>query len=110
MYAGTLLTFCLFLQELTGELPSEIPLHPGEPVPQIRRRVGTAFTVVPKVITNGDNQEDEQLAKLELEFQLQENITKAAQRLSHDLSVGKAVRKQRRQSYNKALQKVRHIA
>ena len=31
---------CIKEGELTGELPPEIPLSPGEPVPTIRKRVG----------------------------------------------------------------------
>ena len=31
---------CIKEGELTGELPPEIPLNPGEPVPAIRKRVG----------------------------------------------------------------------
>ena len=31
---------CIKEGELTGELPPEIPLNPGEPVPTIRKRVG----------------------------------------------------------------------
>lgn len=46
------------------------------------------------------------LTKLELEFELQDKIVKAAQKLAQDTAVAKNVRKQRRQSYHKALQKV----
>ena len=31
---------CVKEGELTGELPADIPLIPGEPVPTIRKRVG----------------------------------------------------------------------
>ena len=34
---------CIKEGELTGELPPEIPLNPGEPVPTIRKRVGKLF-------------------------------------------------------------------
>ncbi len=48
------------------------------------------------------------LAKLELEFDLQDKIVKAALKLAHDATVSKGVRKQRRQSYHKSHQKVMH--
>ena len=42
---------CMKEAELTGQLPAELPLEPGEPVPQIRRRMGTAFTL-PETLIN----------------------------------------------------------
>ena len=55
-------------QEYTGALPPEIPLVPGEPVPQVRKRVGTEFSLSPKFINrdqatevmsnNDDNNDD----------------------------------------------------
>lgn len=35
---------CIQEAELTGSLPPEIPLDPGETPPTFRRRIGTSFT------------------------------------------------------------------
>ena len=37
---------CIKEGELTGELPPEIPLSPGEPVPTIRKRVGKYHLII----------------------------------------------------------------
>ena len=51
-------------------------------------------------------QNEDALSKLELEFELQRQITSAALRLAQDKGLSKYVRKQRKQSYTKALNKV----
>ena len=64
--------------ELTGELPPEIPLEPGEPVPVIRKRVGTEFALSEALLQRMQSSpEEELLAKLELEFEIQSKITSA---------------------------------
>ncbi|KAL5014938.1 hypothetical protein ScPMuIL_009208 [Solemya velum] len=99
---------CIKEGELTGVLPADIPLAPGEHVPQIRRRVGTAFTLSSKIIQNDEDNEDA-LSTLELEVELQRQITSAAHKLAQDKSVGKNVRKQRRQCYTKATTKLKDM-
>lgn len=45
--------FCL--QELTGKLPREYPLDPGEEPPIVRRRIGTAFKLdEQKILPKGE--------------------------------------------------------
>lgn len=51
-------------------------------------------------------QTDDALSNLELEYELQKQITSAAKKLSQDKSVSKYVRKQRRQSLHRAQAKV----
>ena len=45
--------------EITGNVPEEInqALAPGEAVPPIRRRVGTAYTINERIL-NDDDEED----------------------------------------------------
>jgi len=100
---------CIKEGELTGELPSEIPLQPGEPLPVIRRRVGTEFALSEILINKSGNPEEEQLAALELEFEIQSKITSAALKLANDTSTGKSVRRQRKISYSQSQKKLKEI-
>ncbi|XP_033746329.1 FERM domain-containing protein 4A-like isoform X2 [Pecten maximus] len=93
---------CIKEGELTGKLPKDTPLAPGEQPPQIRRRVGTAFTLATK-------NDDDQVSSIELEYELQKQITSAAHKLSQDKNVSKYVRKQRRQSFHRAQTKLKEM-
>ncbi|XP_062575985.1 FERM domain-containing protein 4A-like isoform X2 [Saccostrea cucullata] len=97
---------CIQEGELTGCLPLDYPQQPGEPLPTIRKRVGTAFSLASKV---PERKTDDALSTLELEYELQKQITNAAKKLSSDKSVSKYVRKQRRQSFHKAQAKLKEM-
>ncbi|XP_029658567.1 uncharacterized protein LOC115232686 isoform X2 [Octopus sinensis] len=100
---------CIQEGELIGHLPKDTPMAPGEQPPTIRRRVRTAFSLSSKLVPkDGDNMENE-LSCLELEYELQSKITSAANKLAHDPSVSKQVRKQRKQSYQKAETKLKEM-
>ena len=101
---------CIKEGELTGELPPEIPLAPGEPVPMIRRRVGTEFALPELLLSHAkQSPEEEMVAKLELEYEIQSKITSAALKIANDSSAAKSVRKQRKVSYQQSQRKLREI-
>merc|ERR1719481_535243 len=102
---------CIKEGELTGELPPEIPLSPGEPLPVIRRRVGTEFQISERLInkTNTNESDSEHLAQLELELEIQSKITSAALKLANDTSARKNVRRQRKISYNQCQKRLKEL-
>jgi len=100
---------CIKEGELTGELPPEIPLAPGEPLPSIRKRVGTEFQISEKLLNKGGTPEEEQLAQLELELEIQSKITSAALKLANDTSARKNVRRQRKISYNQCQKRLKEL-
>ena len=100
---------CIKEGELTGELPPEIPLAPGEPLPVIRKRVGTEFQISEKLLNKSGTPEEEQLAQLELELEIQSKITSAALKLANDTSARKNVRRQRKISYNQCQKRLKEL-
>ncbi|XP_076852148.1 FERM domain-containing protein 4A-like isoform X3 [Brachyhypopomus gauderio] len=99
---------CIREAELTGKLPKEYPLDPGEEPPTVRRKIGTAFKLdEQKILPKG---EEEELERLEREFAIQSQITEAARRLASDPHVSsKKLRKQRKTSYLNALKKLQDM-
>ncbi|XP_077194092.1 FERM domain-containing protein 4A isoform X3 [Paroedura picta] len=98
---------CLREAELTGKLPREYPLDPGEEPPVVRRRIGTSFKLdEQKILPKG---EEAELERLEREFAIQSQITEAARRLASDPNVSKKLKKQRKTSYLNALKKLQEI-
>ncbi|KAF4530604.1 hypothetical protein B566_EDAN006810 [Ephemera danica] len=90
---------CVAEAELTGVLPPEIPVLPGEPMPTFRRRIGTSFTLPENLINKLKSEEEQAVSALELEYEVQSHITSAALQLASDLTAKKAVRRQRRFEY-----------
>lgn len=98
---------CIKEGELTGELPPEIPLSPGEPVPTIRKRVGTEFKLSEDLLKK--DTKDSLRANLELELEIQNKITAAAHKLVNDPRAPKSVRKQRKTSYQQSLKRLQEL-
>ncbi|XP_077984095.1 uncharacterized protein LOC144438775 isoform X4 [Glandiceps talaboti] len=100
---------CIKEAEIIGELPAEYPLLPGEPLPQVRRRVGTAFQLSENVVNRRNNAEDKDLHRLEMEYELQSKITSAAMSLANDPRINKKVRKSRKDTYKKSAEKLQDL-
>lgn len=100
---------CLKEGELTGELPPETPFQPGEPQPQVRRRIGTSFTLSDKIICKAKGKDRETLNNLELDYEIQSKIASAAFKLANDVKARKSVRKLRKVSYQQATNKLKNI-
>ncbi|XP_054710286.1 uncharacterized protein LOC129219988 [Uloborus diversus] len=100
---------CLKEGEIIGELPPETPFQPGDPQPQVRRRIGTSFTLSDKIICRAKNKDRETINNLELDYEIQSKITSAAFRLANDVTARKSVRKLRKISYQQATTKLKDI-
>ncbi|XP_068125546.1 innate immunity activator protein [Hyperolius riggenbachi] len=94
---------CLREAELTGVLPKEFPLKPGETPPKIRRRVGALFKLDERTIQYSS---EDPLGCLERDLALQRQITEAARRLYLEESLSKQVRHQRKAALKAAEQKL----
>ncbi|CAJ1051742.1 innate immunity activator b [Xyrichtys novacula] len=84
---------CIREAELTGRLPDDYPLLPGEKPPQIRRRIGAAFKLDELNIPQGE--EESELSLVDAELALQMKIYEAARKLCEEHHTSKAVRKSR---------------
>lgn len=94
---------------MTGELPPETPLEPGEPIPHIRKRVGAEFNISQNLFHKARNLDEEKLSGLELELELQKKIVKANLKLANEMKLKKSVRKKRLQSYQDAIQRLKEL-
>lgn len=99
---------CIDEAELTGILPAEIPLEPGESPPSFRRRVGTTFTYPANLINKLKTTEAEECA-LESERQIQIGIAEAAFGKFNDPAESKAVRRKYRLIYQQSQKRLQEL-
>uniref|UniRef100_A0A1I7WMZ8 DUF3338 domain-containing protein n=1 Tax=Heterorhabditis bacteriophora TaxID=37862 RepID=A0A1I7WMZ8_HETBA len=85
---------CVREGELSGEMPKEMKraLLPGEELPKLKKRVGTAFSI-PEEVLKADKVD--KISQLETDVELHRKIVAAAERLAKDKSMNKSVRKKR---------------
>lgn len=100
---------CLQEADLTGVMPPEIPLEPGEPPPPVRRRVGTSFSFPQNLINSLKDADDDTLTALELECKVQMNIAEAALALANDTTANKAVRRKHRLMYRQSQRRLMEL-
>ncbi|XP_075218336.1 stepping stone isoform X2 [Lycorma delicatula] len=100
---------CIQEAELTGVLPPETPIEPGESPPSFRRRVGTVFTYPENLINKLKSKEEESLAALELECKIQTGIAEAALGLANDGTASKSVRRKHRLMYQQSQRRLMEL-
>ncbi|XP_045672930.1 innate immunity activator protein isoform X1 [Phyllostomus hastatus] len=95
---------CLREAELTGVLPAEYPLKPGETAPKVRRRIGAAYKLDERALHREDP-----LSGLEQELALQLQIAEAARRLSREERLSRQARRQRKRALLQEEQRLRAL-
>ncbi|XP_065201208.1 probable serine/threonine-protein kinase samkC [Planococcus citri] len=100
---------CIQEAELTGVLPPETPIEPGESPPVFRRRIGTSFAYPENLINKLKSKEEESLAKLELECKIQTSIAEAALGLANDGNASKSIRRKHRLMYQQSQRRLSEL-
>ncbi|XP_043819588.1 innate immunity activator protein isoform X1 [Dromiciops gliroides] len=95
---------CLREAELTGTLPKEYPLKPGEKAPKVRRRIGAAYKLDEQTFRREDP-----LSSLEQELALQLQIAEAARRLYKEENLTKQIRRRRKNAVLQEEKKLREL-
>ncbi|XP_075384920.1 innate immunity activator protein isoform X1 [Tenrec ecaudatus] len=95
---------CLREAELTGTLPAEYPLKPGEKAPKVRRRIGAAYKLDERALHREDP-----LSGLEQELALQLQIAEAARRLCQEENISRQARRQRKHAMLQEEKKLRQL-
>lgn len=86
---------CIKEAELTGVIPIEYPLEPGERPPVFQK---TKYQISENLLNNLNG--DESVSEMELELQLLANMADAAQGFANDQNIGKTARRHHRSEYD----------
>nr|DBA18602.1 TPA: hypothetical protein GDO54_016833 [Pyxicephalus adspersus] len=97
---------CMRESELTGKLPLEYPLNPGENPPTVRRRMGTTFKLDDNIL---HSEEDSDLKNLEHKFLIQQQMVEATKKLLMEPDLAKSVKRKRKQDYSDAIKRLQDI-
>ncbi|XP_066452774.1 FERM domain-containing protein 4B isoform X2 [Eleutherodactylus coqui] len=97
---------CMREAELTGKLPSEYPLNPGEKPPNVRRRMGATFKLDDYIL---HSEEESDLQNLEHKFLIQQQMVEATKKLLMEPDLGKNVKRKRKQDYSDAIKRLQDI-
>ncbi|XP_029166321.1 transcription factor mef2A [Nylanderia fulva] len=97
---------CVEEAEITGVLPPEIPLEPGESPPTFHKKVAFIYPQKPvNVLKTADVEESE----LELERQVQLGIVETALSIIHDSTESKATRRKHRLAYQQSQRRLQEL-
>ncbi|XP_044157910.1 FERM domain-containing protein 4B isoform X1 [Bufo gargarizans] len=97
---------CMREAELTGKLPTEYPLNPGEKPPNVRRRMGTTFKLDNNIL---HCEEESDLQNLEHKFLIQQQMVEATKKLLLEPDLAKNVKRKRKQDYSDAIKRLQDI-
>ncbi|XP_075690142.1 FERM domain-containing protein 4B-like isoform X2 [Rhinoderma darwinii] len=97
---------CLREAELTGKMPNEYPLNPGEKAPNVRRRMGTTFKLDDNIL---HSEEESDLQNLEHKFLIQQQMIEATKKLLMEPDLGKNVKRKRKQDYSDSIKRLQDI-
>ncbi|KAL4646405.1 FERM domain-containing protein 4B-like [Arapaima gigas] len=95
---------CLKEAVLTGTLPKEYPVQPGESAPRVRQRIGAAFK-----LDDVFRHEDPHLSNLECRLAVQQKIVEAADKLAAEAKGCKMLQKLRKKNCLNAMEKLKEV-
>ncbi|ESO08714.1 hypothetical protein HELRODRAFT_184603, partial [Helobdella robusta] len=95
--------------ELIGSIPDDLPRYfPSIELPQFKKRIGTSYVISPKLLDGDPNRGDE-VSKIEIQLELQRQMTMVAYKLVQESSNCKTLKKKRKLNYQKEQAKLKDL-